>query len=124
MTDPVTIGSAGVRFLKTSDAKMKMLYKISTGAKSMHDETNADYQVPVGKVFIGLRYMQSAGSGGEVWIDKNTTADTDSGGTRMFYCHYGSDQTNHFDVWLEFPAGNYVNSESGYGILTGVECDA
>ena len=125
MVEPVTLKVNGSStWLNDANTKLITLYCPASSAKSMHDCTdNTDYKVPTGKKFIILHMVWTASSDADTYVDFNTTADTDAGGTQ-FYSTYVKSTSHVVDqTYIEISAGNYINHENGVGTLTGIETD-
>ena len=151
MTEPVVIGIGATKFIKDATTKMITLSASgsSRGTYSMHDDSNADYQVPVGKKLVILQicsvggvYKTTGGSSvNEVSSTISHSATTNVTGT-IFYTnrsiisyyngfHFNSNGIEKAETYIEIPASRYVvvtNSTSTYQyghqyVITGVECD-
>jgi hypothetical protein len=63
MVEPVVIGIEGNKWINDTATKMITLhFPSSSGTFSLHDDTDTDYQVPVGKKFVILKVLTSGGS--------------------------------------------------------------
>ena len=117
MVEPVTLKVNGSStWLNDSNTKLITLYCPSTTVKSMHNcEDNTDYKIPTGKKFIILHMMWTHTSDTQLYLDFNTTADTDAGGTQIY-----SSTINEVGLedhtFIEISAGNYLNHENGLAL--------
>jgi hypothetical protein len=152
MTEPVTIGIGSNKWVKEAATKMITLhFPSSSGTLSLHDNTDTNYQVPVGKKFIILQVCTSGGSnytgnsaatGGNYELWDSTVADTASGNiilvnsnwinrTYSNYASYSATSTGFaspIDTYIEVVATHYitaniVSSNSVSINITGVETD-
>ena len=149
MTEPVIIGSGAVKFVPNATTFMKTLTfpTPNSGTRTLHDEDDVDYQVPIGKKFIILKIMSSNGYNGiadtnfSIQIWKNTIIDSIVGGTRFYFRNGGQGSVSPFgtpytisaggaigndEVFYTIPSGSYVNAVLGANIglqVIGVECD-
>lgn len=142
MTEPVTIGIGATKWIKDSNTKMITLHYPSTsGTLSFHNDSDVDYQVPVGKKFIILEISSSASeaSNGQRSIQLQKSSTTDAAGTLIFR-NYGasykyqsssySSMSEHqlvpnIQTYIEIPAGNFIIGVSSnvQSTITGVETD-
>ena len=122
MVDPVTIGFGTNKWLKDSDTNFISLFRPSTatGTRTMHEDTNIDYIVPAGKKYIilGIGFDVT-----EIEIYYDPVVDTP--GTMVWGQEVQSFKPNAV-VWIEIPAGNYVNvmcaaPAQAKGTLWGIE---
>jgi len=136
ITPAITIQFDVGGYLCTDYNKLKVL-KLPSGAtssnpKTFHDvETDADYVVPVGKVFIAgyiSYYIDYASNRGI--IGESDSADT-AHSKEIFCCGEGGTCVKEQVVFGVFAAGKYVTAESSSGFelrtptyLYGVEIDA
>ena len=136
MAAPILIGVEQNKFIKDSNTKMKTLFVnngyLDNNYLSGRDETNTDYQVPVGKKFVILEISfvgAGSGTGALQWhIGYSTTANSGTG--YNIFMHMQCLQTQPFTIrpYSEIAAGNYITfygqANSFAPILTGVELDA
>jgi hypothetical protein len=151
MTQPVIIGIGGTKFVKDATTKMLTLNSVDTnGVFSLHDDSNTDYSVPVGKKFVILQICSSGGAikpagGGQIYeTESNISYNpvTDVAGT-VVYRNYSSSSfytslstfyqpIAKAETYIEIPASNFIvitntgtsSTTRGHGyIITGVECD-
>jgi hypothetical protein len=131
MTEPVTVGIQNNKFvIDGTTVKAMTLYRATTGngAATLHDETDNNYQVPVGKKFIILKIMlQQAGAEdrGEFWNSALIDSQT---GFRFAYMNTIASGQLLFDVYYEIGAGRYITYWKNAGgncttLVTGVEVD-
>ena len=131
MTDPVTIGGYGAKWLKDSDTKAIGLFKPDPNSNtSLHNcDTGTDYQVPSGKVFIMLSAnVINYNEDHTVTLYQHDSADS-SGGTQIFEAqsnHSGlnSGIANNINTYITVTAGNYINHSGGMFTCMGVETSA
>jgi hypothetical protein len=152
MTEPVTIGIGASKWVKESATKMITLhFPSSSGTHTLHDNTNTNYQVPVGKKFIILQVCSAGGSswtgssgasGGNYELWDSTVADTASGNIILINSNWISRTFSNYatysavsegfaspiDTYIEVSAGQYitasvVSSTSVSVNITGVETD-
>ena len=118
MVDPVTIGDGTNKWLFDSNTKFVSLYRPSnsTGTVSYYDTSAAAYLVPAGRKFIILGI-----SGTGQLINYDTVVD--NYGTEVYQTGSGTAQL-YTPVWIEIPAGNYVNdyiTVAHQGSMFGIE---
>jgi len=152
MTEPVTIGIGATKWVKDSNTKMMSLSFPSTGSAVLtcHDDTDTDYQVPVGKKFVILMINTSGhslntsanttSSSASYYLWKGTTIDSATGiniwrngacFTRRYSSGIGESSNAPSpanEVYFEISAGNYLtfNSSNSVGTglnITGIETD-
>ena len=152
MVEPVVIGIEGNKWIKESATKMITLhFPSSSGTFSFHDNTNVDYQIPVGKKFVILKVLTSGGSNwqgnqgvsqGYFNLWDSTVADTASGNiilnntTAINRDYFGgsymstveSGFNNDIDTFIEVSATKFITAASsgvtGLSItITGIETD-
>ena len=107
MVDPVTIGYGTNKWLFDSNTDFISIFRPSngTGTYSLHDTTDSDFLVPVGKKFIMLGMAFDTA---ELSMYTNTTPDTTSGGSQV-WGQEDDDTNSPKATWIEFAASNYVN---------------
>ncbi len=134
MAEPVVIGYGQNKWVNDATSKAMGLFAYNLSSiESMHDDNNANYQVPVGKKFIVLSITvhpkeSTAGLGG-VLLAQHNVADA-AGGTR-FYGVTTSTRTNSITTDMPYyatiDAGNYINCQAtnaGVNVsIFGVEVD-
>ena len=152
MTEPITIGIGANKWVKESATKMMTLhFPSSSGTYTLHDNTNTDYQIPVGKKFVILKVLTSGGSNwqgnqgatqGYFNLWDSTVADTASGNiilnntTAINRDYFGgsymstveSGFNNDIDTFIEVSATKFITGASsgvvGLSItITGIETD-
>lgn len=135
-TNPTVIEMGGQKFIRTSDMKIKALFKPNSGTsvESLHDETNANYQVPTGKIFRMLEVyvvtIDIRGEGIKIW--DSTTADSATGTEAITKLAGGSlTQTQKYNVSIDFIATHYVNgvtsntgTNNAWCMVLGIEMNA
>ncbi len=116
--------------------EVKCLYQRlgGQGTKTLHDGANNNYQIPVGKKFIGNYLYVQAPEGGNTEFLLYDSASTDSAtGTQLIADGFrllNSAQTScEFPVYFEVAAGRYINyreADAGTSSVTliGVLTDA
>jgi len=127
MVEPVTIGIDNNKWLKDSDTKLITLSTAELdqyNEKSMHDESDSDYLVPVGKQFIILK-MQMNNQAKSKLVQElyfHTVADA-AGGTRFVYVATSDTECIlNWKTYLTIPASNYVNIKGLCAMsFTGIE---
>jgi hypothetical protein len=137
LTEPIIIGTAGVKFVKDANTKMMTLNKPTTSGttESLHTSLGVDYQVPVGKKFIILKIFTGGGFNGSVTaagsrdyefiarLYTNTITDstvgavltfTQNGGIEKYqqaalYTSMAATSSNvTADVYIEVAAGDFI----------------
>ena len=130
--DPVVIELGGQKILWTSDMKVVSASRmLGTVSKALRNEDDADYQIPVGKVFRILQYtFQGAGSGlieGQIYDSSSAGGSTSTDSIQLFGA--GENQVAYIPTEHDIAAGRYVNGKTAganyvYCTATGIEMDA
>lgn len=109
MTDNVVgVDFNGVQFLLDSNTKLKRLIDVGAGTLTMHDtETNANYQVPVGKKFK-IIFIETAGLAavGDRIISSDTV---DSTSDEVILLQPSATLTNLIFISTEVGANRFIN---------------
>ena len=117
----------------TSTVKTLSNARVS-GATTYYDETGAQYQVPVGKVFCAMSLnvlIEGTGTGNyELW---NSGSANSASGTQIMQDRIAQNDIDYSNIpiYYEIPAGNYLNINTSNTeadkittSITGVEVDA
>ena len=100
--------------------EVKCLYQRlgGSGTKTLHDGANNNYQIPVGKKYIGNYIYVQAPEGGNSEFNLYDSASTDSAtGTTLiadgFRLLNSATTVCEFPVFFEVSAGRYINYKEG-----------
>ena len=120
------------RYAKTvltgDDEVLTLNYEIGAGTKSLHDYTDTNYQVPVGKKFLihSVFWINSEATAGNMKISQGAVLDTL--GTVMHNLRYTGNSNGNFSLFAPVSAGNYITCSGSAGhqaiSITGVLTDA
>ena len=129
---PVIIELGGQKFIRTTDMKVLTLFRqaATASAKSMRTYGDVDYQVPVGKVFVGLEFsFASLGTGsGTVKFSDETSANVENSANRVAELDGYDGNVNKMNFNHTFVAGRYIGCQATSTacsiLITGVEMDA
>ncbi len=132
--NPVVIELGGQKILWSSDMKVvsasRFLSSSIGNPRALRDVQDADYQVPVGKVFRLLEcVINGAGSGfieGQLYNTSSSSGSATADAIELIGA--GENQVVHFATEHNVPAGNYITGD-GYGNglyakVIGIEMDA
>jgi len=133
--NPVVIGNDANKFLKDATSKAMTLFCpngfLNGSYESMHDSTNADYQVPADKKFciLNVTIVGASNATGQKnsQINYHTVADS-SGGTKVSAWQTITTFPYSYQTYIEIPTGQYINAfgeANSINIMVyGVEIDA
>jgi len=129
--DPVAVKTDGVTYVFTADMIVKFLTIGLTvaGTRTLHD-VGANYQVPVGKVFVMLRLTYTGGANLRNFTFREAnTLDTADGSIVVESIAMSPNSTRILDVHIVFAATKFPNitldNANTISVLaTGIEMDA
>ncbi len=120
------------RYAKTvltgDDEVLTLSHDLGAGTKTLHDYTNTNYQVPVGKKFLihSVFWSASDTSAGNITISQGAVIDTM--GTTIQDLRYPGESNGNFSLFAPVSAGNYITCQGSAGhmsiSITGVLTDA
>jgi hypothetical protein len=106
----------GIKLILDSTDEVKCLYQRvgGSGTKTLHDGANNNYQIPVGKKYIGNYIYVQAPEGGNSEFILHDSASVDSAtGTKLigdgFRLLNSASTVCEFPVFFEVAAGRYIN---------------
>ena len=129
---PVIIELGGQKFIRTADMKVLTLNRtaVTGSAKSMRTLADADYQVPVGKVYKALEFkvQTQAGGSGVALVADEPTVNTQTNANRVFETSSYNGNTMGANMEYDFAAGQYIGCQSVTSsveiLITGLEMNA
>ncbi len=136
MTDAVLLGISNNKFIKETSSKAMSLFCpngfLNAGYESLHDQTDSNYLIPIGKKFVILNVtiVGASNATGQVntFMGYSTTVDSATGLTKVSHWQSITTFPYSYETYIEIPAGNYITcfggSNSANIMVFGVEIDA
>jgi hypothetical protein len=132
MAEAITVGTAGVKFVKDADTIMiglSQTYNTASPLSLTENSAVAAYRPPATKKFIILKINVVNGDTNSRFIQlRYNTIINSALGTQVIYIRMPKDSTTTLNTYIEIPTNNYITSDSdsancGINSLIGVELD-
>ena len=128
---PVVIQLGGQKFIRTADMEIITLWRgVSGSASSAQTYGIADYQVPVGKVFLALEFsaVSESSSAIDIRLSNEATVNTADSNNMVIELNSGNFIRGYVPINYTFVANEFIgwigSSGASHITVTGIEMDA